>query len=60
MLSEFYRILKDTGILVILMGNIKDFEKAMLTNKLFKALSKFNILVNGKKANIYVLAKISK
>ena len=58
MLKEFYRILKDNGILVILMGNIQDFEKALLANNFFKTSNKFNILVNGKKANIYVLRKI--
>ena len=58
MLIEFNRILKDNGSLVILMGNISDFEKALEYTKLFEINNKFHILVNGKKANIYVLNKL--
>ena len=57
MLVELNRILKDYGILIILMGNILDFEKALNNVKLFKTNKVFKILVNGKKANIYVLSK---
>lgn len=57
MLNEFKRILKDNGVLVALMGNINDFEKALNIVNGFKINDKYNILVNGKKANIYVLLK---
>ena len=57
MLNEFNRILKESGILIILMGNIIDFEKALRNIDLFKIQNQYNILVNGKKANIYVLYK---
>ena len=57
MLVEFNRILKDDGLLIILMGNILNFEKALKDIHLFHTNDKFNILVNGKKANIYVLSK---
>ena len=57
MLVELNRILKDDGNLIILMGNILDFEKALDEVNLFKADKIFKILVNGKKANIYVLSK---
>jgi len=56
MLQEFYRILKFGGICTILMGNTKDFEKS-LENSYFKLQEKHNILVNGKKANVYKLIK---
>lgn len=56
MLSEFNRILKQDGICTILMGNISDFETALI-NSNFKIYDKFNILVNGKKANVYKLIK---
>lgn len=58
MLEEFYRILKDDGTIIILMGNVNDFEIALNTLKKFKTIKEYNILVNGKKANIYVLKKI--
>ena len=60
MLEEFYRILKDNGTLIILMGNVNDFEIALDTLKKFKITKEYNILVNGKKANIYVLKKINR
>lgn len=56
MLTEFNRILNQNGTCTILMGNISDFEAA-LSNSNFKIDDKFNILVNGKKANVYKLIK---
>ncbi len=58
MLSEFNRILKPNGTCTILMGNIPDFETS-LNNSNFKLIEKFNILVNGKKANVYKLNKVN-
>lgn len=58
MLLEFERILKPNGICSILMGNVTDFEIA-LNNSHFKIINKFNILVNGKKANVYKLLKVN-
>lgn len=56
-LKEMNRILKIGGKAVILMGNILEFEKALKQIPLLKVIEKHNILVNGKKANIYVLTK---
>lgn len=58
MLFEFNRILKNDGDLIVLMGNITDFENALEYTNLFFVSNKYNILVNGKKANIYILKKI--
>ena len=55
-LKEFYRILKPNGTCIVLMGNVKDFEYALHKVK-FMLKERFNILVNGKKANVYKLIK---
>lgn len=55
MLAEFNRIIKPGGRIIILMGNIDDFESAFNKQKNFLLKNKYNILVNGKKANIYCL-----
>ena len=57
MLNEFSRILKYDGRIVILMGNIDVFEKALNITKLFKIKNKISVLINGKKANAYLLIK---
>ena len=56
-LIEMNRILKMSGKAVVLMGNIDEFEKALNIVKAFKVLDLYHILVNGKKANVYVLKK---
>lgn len=56
-LTEFNRILKNNGRIIILMGNKTDFEEAIKINNYFKVDSTISVLVNGKKANIYVLTK---
>ncbi len=58
MLNEFSRILKDNGKIVILMGNITNFEEALNALKIFQIENKLSVLVNGKKANAYLLTKI--
>ncbi len=57
MLKEFNRVLKDTGRIVLLMGNINDFENALNKTNLFKIDNKLSVLINGKKANVYLLTK---
>lgn len=57
MLIEFKRILKNNGKLVILMGNVVDFEKSLSQITGLTQINKFNTLVNGKKATLYVLEK---
>lgn len=57
MLTEFNRILKNTGRVVILMGNKVDFEEAIKKNNIFNIDSIISVLVNGKKANVYYLTK---
>ena len=56
MLKEFYRVLNSNGKMVILMGNTIDFEDA-LKYTLFNIEQKLSILINGKKANVYLLKK---
>lgn len=56
MLNEMQRILSPSGKIVLLMGNIEDFEQSLNKVKLL-CENKYNILVNGKKANIYILKK---
>lgn len=57
MLTEFNRVLKSDGRLVILMGNKIDFENAVKLNDCFTINSITSVLVNGKKANVYNLTK---
>lgn len=57
MLNEMSRILKPNGKAVVLMGNIEEFEQAINSVKTLNIENKYNILVNGKKANIYILKK---
>lgn len=57
MLTEFNRVLKKDGRLVILMGNKVDFEKAVKLNNYFTINITTSVLVNGKQANVYNLTK---
>lgn len=57
MLKEFNRVLKNDGRIVVLMGNIDDFENALYKTNLFKIDNKLSVLINGKKANVYLLTK---
>lgn len=58
LLSEFHRVLKPDGIAVVLMGNKDTFEKILLDFPTFKLINKYNILVSGKKASIYIIDKL--
>jgi len=53
-LDEFNRILSPQGKIILLMGNADDFEEAINKKSIFNIEMKTNILVNGKKANIYI------
>ena len=57
MLTSFKRILKDSGSIIILMGNIDEFEKALSLVPELILFNKIDTLVNGKKASIYVIKK---
>ena len=57
MLKEFERILKPGGSATILMGNLPDFEEAMASVPGLTLQARYNILVNGKKASVFKLAK---
>lgn len=58
MLVEFYRVLIQGGILVILIGDKKLFDKVLVDFDDKYGLSKYyDILVNGKKARVYKLIK---
>lgn len=58
MLEEFFRVLKLNGLLVILVGQKELFEKVLekFSDK-FILLKKLNILVSGKKAEVYKIIK---
>ena len=57
MLREFSRILKDSGIAVILMGQKDLFENSLKGCPALELVEKNDILVSGKKAAIYKLRK---
>lgn len=57
MLISFKRILKDSGCIIILMGNIEEFEKALSLVPELIIFNKIDTLVNGKKASVYVIKK---
>lgn len=59
MLKEFYRILKPNGLLVLLTGRKLEIEKIINSSaSLFLLEKKYNILVSGKKANVYKFRKL--
>lgn len=53
MLKEFIRILKNDGLITILMGQKELFEKLLRNYPNLILLEKYDILVSGKKAAIY-------
>lgn len=56
MLSEFRRVLKQTGHVVVLSARKEEFERALSSHSTsFILKNKLDILVSGKKASIYVL-----
>lgn len=57
MLISFKRILKDSGCIIVLMGNIEEFEKALSLVPELILFNKIDTLVNGKKASVYVIKK---
>tara|TARA_Y100000034_G_C6901503_1_gene417082 strand:- start:2335 stop:3339 length:1005 start_codon:yes stop_codon:yes gene_type:complete len=56
--EEFYRILIKGGRIVILTANKSKIENIFNKNKRFLLEEKYDILVNGKKAGIYIAHKI--
>jgi len=58
MLTEFRRVVKTNGRLIILMGNKEIFEKVLKSYfSDFKLEEKYDILVSGKKASVYKLIR---
>lgn len=57
MLLECSRVLKDGGLLVVLMGQKEIFENALREIPILTLLAKYDILVSGKKAAIYKIKK---
>lgn len=51
--KKFARILKPDGIIVLLTSRKLTMEKLLLQNADFKLVSKYDVLVNGKKAGVY-------
>lgn len=52
MLREFARALKPDGLAVVLMGQKEIFDRAVAAESLFSVLSRYDILVNGRKAAV--------
>lgn len=58
MLLEFYRVLKKSGLAIVLIGKKNEFETALNTlGTKFSLEAKYDILVSGKKASVYKLKK---
>jgi tRNA G10 N-methylase Trm11 len=57
MLSEFSRVLKPNGLLVILIGQKELFEDILKKFPSFTLVKRYNILVSGKKAAVYKITK---
>lgn len=55
MISEFLRVVKKGGRIIILSSRKNEFENATLTRNL-KIKNKYDTLVNGKKAAVYVIS----
>ena len=55
MLKEFRRIIKIDGELVILSARKEDFVETVESSDLFLIKKTLNVLVNGKKASVYIL-----
>ena len=53
MLSEFSRILKPDGLLIILTARKEILEKTIIHSKTFNLMNRYDILVSGKKTAIY-------
>lgn len=58
MLTEFARILRPGGRIVILTGETIAFENCLAPVPKLSLVEKFNILLSGKKAGVYVLEQI--
>lgn len=58
MLKEFFRIIKDEGIIVLLLSRDDSFLELLKDFKNLKIIKKIDILVSGKKASIYKLKKV--
>ena len=58
MLLEFFRVLRENGLLVILVGNPNLFEDCMrdFTGRM-TVLQRYDILVSGKKASVFKIVK---
>lgn len=60
MLKELSRILRISGIMVILTARKDEFEQALVGEKRrLRLIAKYDILVSGKKAAIYKIVKVS-
>ena len=58
MLAECTRILKNNGLLIVLMGQKERFEAALAHYPTLQHCAKWDILVSGKKAAIYKIQKM--
>ena len=57
MLTEFTRVLRPGGRIVIVTGETLAFDSCLTLFPKLPLVQKFNILLSGKKANVYVLIK---
>ena len=58
MLKEFAVVMKRRGRLVLLTAAKKEFETAMASLGIFQPMARYDVLVNGKKAAVYMAEKI--
>jgi tRNA G10 N-methylase Trm11 len=59
MLSEFARVLQPGGLAVVLVGRKAEFEQALIAIAQHLQLrKKYDVLVSGKKAGVYQLARV--
>ncbi|MBI2590427.1 MAG: methyltransferase domain-containing protein [Candidatus Blackburnbacteria bacterium] len=56
--KEFVRVLKPDGVIVLLTSRKLTMEKFLKENTNFKLVSKYDVLVNGKKAGVYKITRI--
>ncbi len=60
MLSKMERVLKNNGIIVLLIGRNNDIEKMIETIPNLSIEQNYNVLISGKKANLVKLKKQTK
>lgn len=58
MLSQFCKVLRPNGTAVVLTGAKREFDKAVAESPGFREISRYDILVSGKKAALWSLRRV--